>query len=99
MSEINISLSDLVAELRNELALAQEKGKGLEPRLVVEEAEIELQVEIKEDSESQFGVKFWVFNAGLKDRESDGVIQKMKLKLKPTTKSGEDYNIRRERKR
>jgi len=99
MSESNISLSDLVAELRHELALAQEKGKGLEPRLLVEEAEIELQVEIKEDKDSEFGVKFWVLNAGVKDKQSDGMTQKMRLKLKPTSKAGKDFDMHRERKR
>lgn len=99
MAEARISLSDLVAELRQELALAQEKGKGLEPRLVVEEAEIELQVEIQEDNDAEFGVKFWVFNAGMKERQSDVVTQKMRLKLKPTSKTGEDFDMHRERKR
>ena len=99
MSESRISLSNLVTELRNELVLAQEKGKDLESRLLIEEAEIELQIEITEDNDAEFGVKFWVLNSGIKDKLSDGMIQRMKLKLKPTRRDGQDLDIRRERKR
>lgn len=44
MAESRILLSKLIAELRRELALAEAEGEGSDLKLLVEEAEIELQV-------------------------------------------------------
>jgi hypothetical protein len=90
MAASRIPLSDLIAELRHELAVAQEKGKGLEPKLLVEEAEIELQVVVTHEDSVGLGVKFWVLNADVKDRASDAATQRVKLKLKPDG----DFKIR-----
>ena len=94
MAESRIPLSDLIAELRRELALAQVQGDVLEPKLVVEEAEIELQVVVTHEDTTGVGVKFWVLNADIKDRASDAATQRVKLKLKPTDASGNPLKIR-----
>lgn len=94
MAKSRIPLSDLIAELRHELALAQVKGEGLEPKLLVEEAEIELQVVVTHEDSAGLGVKFWVLNADIKDKASDAATQRIKLKLKPTDADGNDYKIR-----
>jgi hypothetical protein len=90
MAASRIPLSDLIAELRHELAVAQEKGKGLEPKLIVEEAEIELQVVVTHEDGAGLGVKFWVLNADIKDKASGAATQRVKLKLKPDG----DFKIR-----
>lgn len=85
MAETPIRLTELIAELRRELAEAQAQGQGQPLRLRVEEAEIELQVVLTRERGTDAGVKFWVLNADLKDKYSDATTQKIKLKLKPTT--------------
>jgi len=84
MADEPILLSELIAELRRELAEAQVQGQGLQPRLRIEEAEIELQVVITREDNAGIGVKFWVLNADLKDKSIDATTQKIKLKLKPS---------------
>jgi hypothetical protein len=93
MADEPILLSDLIAELRRELAVAQIKGQGLHPRLRIEEAEIELQVVITREDSDGIGVKFWVLNADMKDKRADATTQKIKLKLKPSDVEGGDFTI------
>ncbi|MGE3536190.1 MAG: trypco2 family protein [Candidatus Tectimicrobiota bacterium] len=93
MSEAPIRLTELIAELRRELAEAQTQGQGLSPRLRIDEAEIELQVVLSRENNAGAGVKFWVLNAELKDKYSDATTQKIKLKLKPTTDDDKDFTI------
>ncbi len=84
MADAPILLSELIAELRRELAEAQVQGQGLQPQLRIEEAEIELQVVITREDNAGIGVKFWVLNADVKDKRADATTQKIKLKLKPS---------------
>ena len=93
MAESRIPLAGLIAALRHELALAQQQGQGLAPRLRIEEVEIELQVVLTSEKNAGVGVKFWVLNADLKDKYSDATTQKIKLKLKPSADEGGDFTI------
>src|SRR5205823_3383143 len=93
MADAPILLSDLIAELRRELAEAQKKGRDLQPRLRIEEAEIELQVVITREDNAGIGVKFWVLNADMKDKSIDATTQKIKLKLKPSDADSGDFTI------
>src|SRR5262245_55591826 len=93
MAAAPLLLSELLAELRRELAEAQVQGQGLQPRLRIEEAEIELQVVITREDNAGIGVKFWVLNADLKDKSADATTQKLKLKLKPIDADGRDFII------
>jgi hypothetical protein len=94
MAAAPILLSELIAELRRELAEAQIQGQGIHPRLRIEEAEIELQVVITREDSVGIGVKFWVLNADVKDKSNDATTQKIKLKLKPSDADGGDFIIR-----
>lgn len=94
MADSRIPLSDLITELRKELAKAKAQGQGDDIRLQVEEAEIELQVVITREDGVKGGVKFWVVNAELKDNYSDATTQKIKLKLKPLDSVGKPVKIR-----
>lgn len=58
MAETPIRLTELIAELRRELAEAQAQGQGQPLRLRVEEAEIELQVVLTREQGTDAGVKF-----------------------------------------
>ena len=93
MAAAPILLSELIAELRRELAEAQVQGQGIHPRLRIEEAEIELQVVITREDNAGIGVKFWVLNADIKDKHADATTQKIKLKLKPSDVEGGDFTI------
>lgn len=93
MADAPILLSELITELRRELAEAQAQGQGLQPRLRIEEAEIELQVVITREDNAGVGVKFWVLNADLKDKRADATTQKIKIKLKPTDAQGGSFII------
>lgn len=79
-----IPLSELIAELRSELAEAQKQGAGKELRFTVEEIEIELKVGITKEVEAGGKVKFWVYEAGLKGGVSEQDLQRVLLKIKPT---------------
>ena len=94
MADSRIPLSDLIADLRRELAEAQAKGQGREPRLRVEEAEIELQVAVTREGGGKTGVKFWVINAEAQGKLANATTQKIRLKLKPTGAGGEDFEMR-----
>jgi hypothetical protein len=94
MAGAPILLSELIAELRRELAEAQVQGQGLHPRLRIEEAEIELQVVITREDSAGIGVKFWVLNADVKDKGIDATTQKIKLKLNPSDADSGDFIIR-----
>lgn len=83
MPEQRLSLSHMMQEFRRELADAQSKGQNQQPRLIVEEAEIELPVAMTCSDELGGGVQFWVLNAQMKDQLSDTITQKIRLKLKP----------------
>lgn len=93
MAESRIPLSKLIAELRHELAVAQVQGESSELKLLVEEAEIELQVVVTHEDGAGLGVKFWVLNADIKDKVSDAATQRVKLKLKPTGPGGKSLKI------
>jgi hypothetical protein len=94
MANQPIQLSELIAELRRELATAQAQGQGHDIQLKVEEAAIELQVVVTREGGVGAGVKFWVFNAEAKDKLTDATTQKITLKLKPTDAGDRDLKIR-----
>jgi hypothetical protein len=94
MAASRIPLSDLIAELRRELAMAQATGESSGLKLLVEEAEVELQVVVTHEENGGLGVKFWVLNADIKDRASDAATQRVKLKLIPTDANGKPLKIR-----
>jgi hypothetical protein len=94
MADSRIPLSDLIADLRLELAQAQAKGQGLEPRLRVEEAEIELQVVVSREGSGKTSVKFWVVNAEAQGKLANATTQKIRLKLKPASAGGKDFEMK-----
>jgi len=82
-----IPLSELLADLRSELADAQKQGAGKEPRFKVEEIELEVKVGITKGVEGETKVKFWVYEAGLEGKASKQNLHRILLKIKPTYSS------------
>ncbi len=77
-------MSDLIAQLRRKLVAAEVEREGSSFKFLVDEAEIEMQVVATQEEGAGVGVKFWVLNTDMKDKVSDAVPQRVKLKLKPT---------------
>ena len=94
MADERISLSDMIAQLRNELAKAKAQGQNHDLKLQVEEAEIELQVAITREGGGGGSVKFWVANVEAKGKLADAVTQKIKLKLKALDADDSNLKIR-----
>ena len=51
--------------------------------------EIEVQIEATKKADGKGGVKFWVYNAEAGVGGSEGMTQRLKLKLRPTGPDGE----------
>ena len=83
-----IPLSEMLAQLREDLLKTQQEGKGSDLKFQIEDIEIELQLATTKVDGVGGGVKFWVFNADAKIDTSEARTQKLKLKLKPKTSTG-----------
>lgn len=83
MVETDVSLREMIAALRTELAEAQAEGKHKLPRFQIESSEIEVKVTVTREAKLNGGVKFWVINAGAegKDAQETAVILKLKLNV------------------
>jgi hypothetical protein len=93
MQENQIELSELIQQLRIELAVAMAEGEGKGVRFEAEKLEIELKVEVKKSAEGKGGVRFWVVNADAGGKKERGVTQTIKLSLKPKTAADGPLNV------
>ncbi len=87
-----IALADMIEELRNELQLAMEKGKGRSVRF--ELGEVTLEAEVAVEAEGKAGFKFWVFS-GVEASGSLGRTQKITLRLRPHGENGKTMELSR----
>ena len=87
-----IALADMIEELRNELQVAMEKGKGRSVRF--ELGEVTLEAEVAVEGETKAELKFWVFS-GVEASGSLGKTQKITLRLRPHGEDNENLNLRR----
>lgn len=90
-SKTKLPLSDVISHLRSELRKARLEGEGEEPRFLVDDAEIELQVGVTSGVDGKVGVKFWVYSAEAGGKLEQQAVQKIRLKLKPQDASGGIY--------
>ena len=91
MSDAKIELSKVISELRNELFKARKDGEGQLPRLVVDEAVIELQVGVTASADVKGGVSFWVYTAEAGGNLERETVQRITLKLSPKGEGGAQY--------
>lgn len=90
MSKLNkIELAEMLAELRAQLLTAQGEGAGRDLKFEVTEVELEVQIEATKKADGKGGVKFWVYSAEAGVGGSEGMTQRLKLKLRPTGAGGE----------
>lgn len=82
-----LQLAEVVAALRDELARAEQLGRGQDIGFTVGDIDIELEtaIEFTGGGEISGTIKFWVleFDAKLSGEYAQGVTHKIKLKLGP----------------
>jgi hypothetical protein len=93
-----IPLSEMLAELREELLEAQVQGEEQALKFRIEDIEIELQVGTTREGKGKGSVKFWVYNAEAGVGASQAKTQRLKLKLKPEGPKGR-FEVSRDRKK
>lgn len=95
-----IALAEMVEELRSELQVAAEKGKGKDLRFELGEVTLEAQVEVERKAEGKAGLKFWVLTSA---EASAGIAktstQKIVLQLRPRLAGGGKISLGRGQRR
>ncbi|MCP5197412.1 MAG: hypothetical protein H6974_11610 [Gammaproteobacteria bacterium] len=80
----DIELSEMLGQLRRELATAQSEGAGSDLKFQIEDIEIELQVATTSKVAGKTGIKILVcWDAEASAGIDKAKTQKLKLKLKP----------------
>lgn len=88
MADSRLELATVVGQLRQELWQAARQAEGQEIRFEVETLELELQVVVTREATASAGLKFWVLEAGIGDKEQESRVQRVKLVLKPKGPQG-----------
>jgi hypothetical protein len=79
-----LSLAEVIADLRKELERAIEQGA--EKKLRFEAGVIEVELSVQVEAKAEGGVKFWVVNLGASADASQ--THKLKIPLKPVSADG-----------
>ncbi|HEX4953198.1 MAG TPA: trypco2 family protein [Thermoanaerobaculia bacterium] len=93
MADSRLELATVVGQLRQALWQAARQGEGQEIRFEVETLELELQVVVTREATANAGLKFWVLEAGIGDKELESRVQRVKLVLKPKGKGGGSFEV------
>ncbi len=88
-----IGLSDAIEHLREELSQTHDMGKGKDVQFDLENIELELEVVAETDISGEAGVKWYLFNAGVKSTIKDANKHKLKLTLKAVDKNGDPLKV------
>lgn len=78
-----LPLEEVIASLRSGLKQARADGKEEDIRLLVQEAEVELQFGVTKGVEGKVGVNFWVYSAEGGPKLEQEAVQTIRLKLQP----------------
>lgn len=83
-----ISLSELISSLKDELTKAQDLATGSAMKFQLESAELEVSVGITRTETTKAGLKFWVLEGGREFEGENITTQKITLVLKPDASGG-----------
>jgi hypothetical protein len=83
-----LKLSDVLANLRDEIVTAQQAGEGKDLRFLIDDIEVELQLAVTDEGSGKAGFKVWTLGAELGAKTVDATTQKLRLKLKLVDKHG-----------
>ncbi len=78
-----MSLSDVLLQLRKELAEAQEKAKDENLKFTVKDIEVELQVATTQEANGKVGFKVWLLEGEGGGKQGHEQTHKIKLRLEP----------------
>ncbi|TNE49597.1 MAG: hypothetical protein EP343_11090 [Deltaproteobacteria bacterium] len=81
--QLTIPLAEMIHTLRLELQDSMEAAKEAPLQLKLESVELELKVQITQESEAHGGLKFWVLSAGGKEKAQEQNVHTFKLKMQP----------------
>jgi hypothetical protein len=93
-SESGIPLAKAIEDLRAELLNAVSKGKNQDLRFKLDPVELELSLGMTWKGGANAGVKFWVLEIGAKGEVERAASHKLKLKLTPVDKNGNQFMVR-----
>ena len=91
--ESGIPLAKAIQDLRGELLKALAEGQDKELRFMLDPVELELSVGMTYKGGAHAGVKFWVLEFGAKGEVERAGSHKLKLKLTPVNKNGNQFRI------
>lgn len=86
--DLRIPLARAIEDLRSELLLAVESGKGQALQFRLKPVELELKLAVTREAGANAGVKFWVLDIGAKGTIGDAATHTLKLVLEPVGKDG-----------
>lgn len=90
---LSIPLAEMIHTLRQELQDSMEAAKDSPLQLKLESVELELKVQISQETEAQGGLKFWVLSAGAKEKVQEQNLHTFKLKMQPVLASAPDQDV------
>lgn len=93
-AESGIPLARAISDLRAELLRAVAEGQGKDLRFKLDPVELELSVGMTYKGGANVGVKFWVVEIGAKGDMERAGTHKLKLKLTPVDKNGNQFLVR-----
>lgn len=88
-----MSLSDVLVQLRRELKVAQEKALNDELQLAVRDIEIELDVATTKEANGKVGFKVWLVEGDAGGGLNHQQTHSLRLRLDPHLKEGSDPKV------
>ena len=88
-----MALSDVLLQLRKELAEAQEKAKDADLTFAVKDIEVELQVTTTHEGEGKIGFKVWLVEGEAGGGITREQTHKLKFRLEPQSSDGGDIKV------
>ena len=87
-----LELSDMLVQLRKELKTAQENAKDEDLQFKLEDIEVEVQFAVREKTEGNIGIKFYVQAGGNKEKGTE-TLHRIKLKMTPEDRSNPSGDV------
>ncbi len=83
MDEMKIDIATAMTQLRTELLEAIDQGEKSYLKFDLKEVEVEFKCSVRADETAKLGFKFWLINGQLTGKDSEEIVQTVKLKLDP----------------
>ena len=88
-----LELAEMIQQLRAELSTAAKEGDDKDIRFTVEDIELELDITTEQQAKANVAAKFYVLTSKVEASKTDKATQKLKIKLKPTTRDGKPLQV------